>query len=271
MVSRVESWETDGLPLALVCKTSDTAEESEGLGNQARALSWMRAHTHFPMPEVYGLVTSTARPGTSYLLLERLLGRNLSEARLAPAGLDQVHRQMAEHVGTLHSQRGARYGSAVDGGQCDTWLAWFGPRLEGNYHDAAAYLSPAARTAVTELLRDLSSWLPEAHAPTVVHGDLWHTNVMVDETSPERPLVTGYIDGGALFADVEYELAYLLVFGLVDQRFFHYYRELQPLREGFERRCLVYWLNTMLLHLWLFGVDYLDRTERLARQIAAHA
>jgi fructosamine-3-kinase len=175
---------------------------------------------------------------------------------------------MAQHLGRLHSQRSERYGSAVDTEQCDTWLEWFGPRLESNYRDAAPYLSSTARTAAQELLRDLPSWLPESHAPTVVHGDLWHTNIMVDDRRAERPRITGYIDGGALFADVEYELAYLLVFGMVDQQFFNYYRELQPLREGFERRCPVYWLNTMLLHLWLFGVEYLDRTERLARQIA---
>jgi fructosamine-3-kinase len=271
MVSRVELWGTDGCPPELVCKRSDTDEESEGLGRQARALSWMRAHTDFPMPDVHGLVTLAERPGKSYLLLERLAGHNLAEARLTRAGLDEVHRQMAEHLGRLHSRRGARYGSAVDGEQCDTWLAWFGPRLESNYRDASSRLSATARAAIRQLLGSLPSWLPESHAPTVVHGDLWHTNIIVDDTSGEQPRITGYIDGGALFADVEYELAYLLVFGMVDQRFFDCYRELQPIREGFERRCLVYWLNTMLLHLWLFGVDYLDRTERLARQIAALA
>lgn len=101
-----------------------------------------------------------------------------------------------------------------------------------------------------------------------MHGDIWHNNIIVDDRDPDRPRITGYIDGGGLFAEVEYELAYLLAFGgLVGDRFFRAYSRRHPLQDGFLRRCRVYWLNTMLLHLWLFGRDYLPRCEQLAREI----
>lgn len=267
MIDRVELWETDGAPEAFVCKRSQEPDPA-GLRHQAKALCWMKEHTEFPVPDVYALVSPEGGDAGTYLLLERLAGRNLAEARLSPAGMDAVERQMAEHVGALHSLRGQKHGSAVEGDQCDTWLEWFGPRFESNCRDASRWLSSEARATCERLLKELPDWLPEESAPTVVHGDLWHTNIMVDDADPQRPRITGYIDGGALYADVEYELAYLLVFGMVGERFLRYYSEWQSVRPGFGRRCLVYWLNTMLLHVWLFGSGYLDRTERIAREIA---
>lgn len=267
MIDRVELWETDGIPEAVVCKRSGEIDPA-GLRHQAKALRWMREHTEFPVPDVYALISPEEGDLGTYLLLERLAGRNLAEARLGPAGTKAVERQIAEQVGTLHSLRGEKYGSAVDGEQCDTWLEWFGPRFESNCRDAYDKLSSEARATCERLLKDLPEWLPEESEPTVIHGDLWHTNVMVDDSDPMRPRITGYIDGGALYADVEYELAYLLVFGMVGERFLRYYSEWQTVRPGFGRRCLLYWLNTMLLHVWLFGPEYLDRTERIAREIA---
>jgi len=267
MVDRVEQWVTDGIPEAVVCKRSQDTDAG-GLRHQAKALRWMKEHTEFPVPDVYALVSPGGGDAGTYLLLERLAGRNLGEARLSPAGLDAVGRQMAEHVGKLHALRGEKYGSAVDGAQCDTWLEWFAPRFESNYRDASSKLSSEARATCERLIAELPDWLPEESMPTVVHGDLWHTNVMVDADDPLRPRISGYIDGGALYADVEYELAYLLVFGMVGERFLRYYSEWQTVRPGFGRRCLLYWLNTMLLHVWLFGTEYLDRTEGIAREIA---
>lgn len=266
MVSQVELWETDGEPAVVVCKRTPAPGDG-GLQHEAKALRWMRAHTEFPVPEVYGLVGGEEW-SEFYLVLEKLPGRHLGEARLSPAGMEAVHRQMAEHLGGLHSHRGERYGSAVDGDGTATWLEWFSPRLEENYRDTERFLSDEARASVERLLGELAEWLPETNAPTVVHGDLWHTNVMVDDADPLQPRITGYIDGGALYADVEYELAYLQVFGMVGERFLRYYSQWQTIRPGFGRRCLVYWLNTMLLHVWLFGTEYLDRTERIAQEIA---
>lgn len=267
MIDRVELWETDGAPEALVCKRSGETDPA-GLRHQAKALRWMKEHTEFPVPEVYALVSPEEGDAGTYLLLERLAGRNLAEARLSPAGMDAVEHQMAEQVGTLHSLRGQKYGSAVDGDRCDTWLEWFGPRFGSNCRDASRRLSPEARATCERLLSELPDWLPEDSAPTVVHGDLWHTNIMVDDADPRQPRITGYIDGGALLADPEYELSFMLAFGTVGERFLRYYSERQTIRPGFGRRCLIYWLNTMLLHVWLFGPGYLDRTERISREIA---
>ncbi|MBN2212074.1 MAG: fructosamine kinase family protein, partial [Sedimentisphaerales bacterium] len=71
----------------------------------------------------------------------------------------------------------------------------------------------------------------------------------------------------AQFAEVEYELAFMRVFHTVDEVFFRHYTQRHPLREGFERRCRVYWLNTMMLHVRLFGDDYLPACQVLVEEI----
>jgi len=62
----------------------------------------------------------------------------------------------------------------------------------------------------------------------------------------------------------------LEVFGTVTGAFFERYASVRPLREGYPVRRLYYWLNTLLLHVWLFGdAHYVGRTERLTEACAA--
>ena len=100
-------------------------------------------------------------------------------------------------------------------------------------------------------------------------SDLWATNFLVDDADPDRPRITGFVDGLANYADAEFELAYLLVFGAANGTFFDHYTRRHPLRPGFDRRCRVYWLNTMLIHVRHFGAAYLPRTESIARELEA--
>lgn len=266
MVSPVEEWITTGSPASVVCKRTEHPDDP-ALRHEWLSLRWVRENTQFPVPQTYGYISGEPGGGTC-LVMERPTGRNLGEARLTPAGVDSVHAQLADHLARLHSHHRETYGLVAEEEEAHAWLDWFAPRFRSNYDDARSALSADSRRTIERLLAELPEWLPESHSPTLLHGDLWATNIIVDDGDPDRPRLTGFIDGGGLFADVEYELAYLLVFGMVDERFFRLYTERHPLREGFARRCRVYWLNTMLLHLWLFGTDYLGRTERLSAEIA---
>jgi protein-ribulosamine 3-kinase len=91
---------------------------------------------------------------------------------------------------------------------------------------------------------------------------------MVDDTDLDNPKIVSFIDLQGHFAEVEYELAYLCVFSTADKTFFDRYTQKFPLRPGFDQRCLIYWLNTMMLHVWHFGNAYLPSCENLARQIS---
>ncbi len=270
MVNRVEAWrlEGEGAPAEVVVKISPHLEDAR-FRHEYESLRYYREHTPFPVPQPHGCVSGIGGFSGTVLMMERLPGNHLGSARLTEEGHADVQRQMARHVADLHARRGEGYGSAVEGERLTRWREWFGPRLQHNYEQAAKDLSPSARQSCERVLEALPEWLPEAGEPTLVHSDLWATNVMVDDADPERPRVTGYVDPSALFTDVEYELAYLLVFATADDTFFDEYQRHHALRPGFERRCLVYWLNTLLLHVWRFGREYVPRTERIARAIDA--
>lgn len=266
MVNSVSEWSTDGEPRQLVAKLS--AKSGNVFAGEHRTLRWFRAHTNLPVPRPYGCLRNASVFPGSCLLMERAAGRNLAEARLTPAGTRHVQEQLAEHVAALHNKTRSTYGSALGGKGHVRWLNWFAPRFQGNLHDAHPRLSPNARDVGARLLNDLERWLPEGNRPTLVHGDLWATNIIVDDTDADRPVITAFVDGAALYCDVEYELAYLRVFDTVGRDFLDAYARRHPLREGFERRCRVYWFNTMLLHLWLFGDEYAPACERLAAEVA---
>lgn len=263
MVSQVEEWLTDGEPAAIICKRTDEPDNAWAR-REIACLRWVREHTRFPVPQGYG---SASHDGATYTLMERLPGRHLGLAQLSEAGREALEEQLAMHLAALHEHHGESYGYLGDPEPTATWLEHFAPRLEENYRDTAARLSPAAREAIERLLSDLPAWLPDCGAPTLVHGDVWENNLIVDDRDPDRPRLTGFIDGAWLYADVEYELAYLLAFGTWRERLLCRYARYHPLREGLARRCRVYWLNTMLLHLWLFGEEYRARCEEVAAEV----
>ncbi len=255
----------------MVCKRSEEAN-NPWARREIECLRWVREHTRFPVPQGYGWVS---HDGATYTLMERLPGRHLGMARLSEAGREALEEQLAMHLAGLHEHHGEGYGYMGDPEPAATWREHFAPRLEENYRDTAARLSAGARHAIERLLSDLPTWLPECGAPTLVHGDVWENNLIVDDRDPDRPRLTGFIDGGWLYADVEYELAYLMAFDkpgdTQGKRVLEHYVRYHSLREGFARRCRVYWLNTMLLHLWLFGEGYRARCEALAAEVGRMA
>jgi fructosamine-3-kinase len=265
MVNRVESWHPDGGP-AVVAKRSPRADAAP-LRREAQALDLLRRETDLPVPAVLGLVTEAAGITGTALLLEHLPGRHLGAAELSPAGAEVLQAELARHCAALHRRTGPAYGFAPAGEAYATWREDFGPQLQSWFAETRARLSATAQRSITAVLDRLDRWLPEAGPPTLVHGDLWATNILVDDSDPQAPRITGFLDPVARYADVESELAYLRVFRTAGETFFRRYAEEHPLRAGFAARCPVYWLNTMLLHLAVFGTEYLGSCERLARDL----
>ena len=90
-----------------------------------------------------------------------------------------------------------------------------------------------------------------------LRGRAWHLSGLVDPS-------------GSKFADVECELAYLEVFDTVGRGFFDRYAAHHPLRPGYENRRLIYWLDTYMIHVWLFGdAHYRERLAQTAAAIVA--
>ena len=87
--------------------------------------------------------------------------------------------------------------------------------------------------------------------PSLLHGDLWSGNFMVNE-SGEACL----IDPAVYYGHREADLAMTKLFGGFSFEFYRAYNEHYPLKDGYEYREGIYKLYHVLNHLNLFGRGY---------------
>lgn len=255
----------DGDPHRVVVKISSIPHDPLLL-QEEQALTFLRDQTQFPVPRPYGCCSPPEPIGACYLVLEWLPGRNLGQAQLTPQGNEIIQKELAQYVAELHSHHRPAYGALGDGRGSLDWTELFRPRLELELQSVGHLLKPESRRFVEHLMGNLPRFLDGAQTPTLVHGDLWKANIMVDDRDSCRPRITGFVDAPhAEFAEVEYELAYLQLFETASPAFYEAYARHagHVLREGHERRFCVYWLRTMMLHVRYFGVSYLERSEHM--------
>lgn len=121
--------------------------------------------------------------------------------------------------------------------------------------------------AVWHLTDHIPELLSQAlEPPTLIHGDLWSGNYLVDENG--YPVL---IDPAVYYGHREADLAMARLFGGFPEDFFRTYENFFPLRDGHSTRLKVYQLHHLLNHILLFGKSYKNQTLSLVRQIlSAH-
>lgn len=87
--------------------------------------------------------------------------------------------------------------------------------------------------------------------PSLLHGDLWGGNYLVDEKGGAC-----LIDPAVYYGNREADLAMTKLFGGFSSEFYGAYHEVYPLTEGYEYRESIYTLYHVLNHLNLFGTSY---------------
>ena len=100
-----------------------------------------------------------------------------------------------------------------------------------------------------------------AQPASLLHGDLWHGNVMADE----RGFPT-LIDPAVHYGWGEAELGMTVMFGGFGDAFFEAYQEVRALEVGWQERLSFYNLYHYLNHLNLFGSGYLGSVRSLLRK-----
>lgn len=241
----------------LVVKVDDDA--TPRLDVEGYMLRYLADHSDLPVPAVH-----VSEP--HLLVMDFIEG----ESRFPPA----TQRHAAELLAALHSVQGPRFGLERDtliGGLyqpnpwTDSWLAFFREHrllYMAREGEEAGRLPPAVRRRVERMAADLDRWLEEPAQPSLIHGDVWTTNVLA-----VGDRVTGFLDPAIYYADPEIELAFTTLFGTFGDPFFERYQELRPLEPGFfEERRDLYNLYPLLVHVRLFGGSYIGSVERTLRR-----
>ena len=270
-INRVVEWElrdAAGAVTPIVAKLNNL-RSAKLFRREMASLEVYRTRTRLPVPRPLAYLEDEPEFDGSGLLMQRVDGVNLSEARVTPAGMARLQRDLAGHVVALHGHHRNTYGSALEAAGPRRWLDSFGPVIGEEFFRVRDLIPSATREVIDAVVRDLEHWLPERSTPTLVHGDLWSNNILVDDRHPDKPAILAFIDVSASYCDPEYELAYLRMFRTADDSFFERYRRRHPLRPGFSRRCRVYWLNTMMMHVRVFGDRYLPQLNDIVGQIRA--
>jgi fructosamine-3-kinase len=229
------------------------------LDGEGYMLRYLAANSALPVPEVF-----VAEP--ELLVMSYISGDSRFDRRA------QEH--AAELLAALHEISADRFGMERDtliGGLhqpnpwTTTWLEFFAQHrlvYMAREGEQKRRLSAALRLRVERLAGVLDRWLQEPPRPSLVHGDVWKTNVLA-----QGGRVSGFLDPAIYYADAEIELAFATLFGTFGDPFFRRYQEFRPIEKGFvEERCDLYNLYPLLVHVRLFGGSYVGSVEQTLRR-----
>lgn len=107
------------------------------------------------------------------------------------------------------------------------------------------------RHGIKELEKIIHKILDIRVVPSLLHGDLWAGNFLVDQTG--NPCL---IDPAVYYGHREVDLAMTKLFSGFSNEFYESYNEEFPLEDGYEYRENIYKLYHVLNHLNLFGLSY---------------
>jgi fructosamine-3-kinase len=229
------------------------------LAIEAYMLRYLKSNSRLPVPAV---IYSSDR----LLLMEFLPGNSHFNDRA------QIH--AAELLAELHNLSAPSFGLEQDtliGGLHQpnpwtaSWLEFFrDQRLLYMAGEALAWgrLPQATYSRLRDFCGRLAEWLAEPDRPSLIHGDVWTTNVLATGGQ-----ITGFIDPAVYFAHAEIELAFTTLFGTFGPPFFQRYQEMRPIMpDFFETRRDIYNLYPLLVHVRLFGGSYVNSVNHILQR-----
>lgn len=115
--------------------------------------------------------------------------------------------------------------------------------------------------ALEHLMDRLPELLPADPEPSILHGDLWSGNFMVDAKGD--PVL---IDPASYHGHREADLAMTELFGGFERRFYEAYNGRWPLSPGYDERREIYNLYHLLNHLNHFGGGYAGSVSSILKK-----
>ena len=197
------------------------------------------------------------------LLIEWIDMHNFDQKKLGK-GLGELHLKSAESnpkmfgfpvegfIGTTDQKKGLE----------DNWIDCF-----LNLRIIPQLLSLKSRILDKEIINKIKEKIKSElmdHKPikTLVHGDLWSGNVGTDKSGK------GVIfDPASWWADNEVDIAMTKLFGGFRKEFYEEYHRIFPMKNGFEKRIIIYNFYHILNHANMFGGGYLKQVKDYIKAI----
>ena len=197
------------------------------------------------------------------LLIEWIDMYNFDQKKLGK-GLGEMHLKSAESNPKM-------FGSAVEGfiGTTDQKKGW-----KDNWIDCFLNLRIIPQLLILEstiLDKETINKVQDKiksellnHKPinSLVHGDLWSGNVGTEKNGK------GVIfDPASWWADNEVDIAMTKLFGGFRKEFYEEYHKIFPIKNGFEKRIIIYNFYHILNHANMFGGGYLKQVKDYVKAI----
>ena len=197
------------------------------------------------------------------LLIEWIDMHNFDQKKLGK-GLGELHLKSAESnpkmfgfpvegfIGTTDQKKGLE----------DNWIDCF-----LNLRIIPQLLSLKSRILDKEIINKVKEKIKSEllnHKPinALVHGDLWSGNAGMDQSGK------GVIfDPASWWADNEVDIAMTKLFGGFRKEFYEEYHRIFPIKNGFEKRIIIYNFYHILNHANMFGGGYLNQVEDYVKAI----
>ncbi len=186
-------------------------------------------HTDVPLPEIIAYDFSRELIDCDYLVMERLSGTPLNEARLDGEAMNRALFEWGSHVRSIHSIKDEhnRFGYLGEHHCMEaqkTWSEAFSVMFRMELEDIQREKVYDKKTVdfAYGLLQDTISVFKNRTESRLCHGDLWVTNLLVKNDGS----VTGLIDfDRACWGDVEWDLAIAEYCGITRPSFWEGYGE----------------------------------------------
>ena len=232
---------------------------------EAAGLAAIAATGTVRSPKVIALGTDV---DYSFLLLEHIETGTRSKASSSELGEGLALMHLADAGGFV---RGGRFGFTSDNyigstpqinSPAETWTDFYiDCRLRPQFSMADGYFSTDDRRMIDRFLSRVPALLTEPEKPSLLHGDLWSGNYMIDSSG-----CPWLIDPAVYVGHPEVDLAMTELFGGFDRAFYDAYRDTAGIDPGYHDRRDLYNLYQLLNHLNLFGGGYLQSVRSIIRR-----
>ena len=225
---------------------------------EAIGLKMLKRHAYnLRIPEVldYGVLDG----GLSFLVLEFIetSGMNKQHFEKLGQGIAQLHKTLFSHFGADHDnyigllpQKNAYRSSFAD-------FFWELELAIKKHHFTLNELG-----SIDHASKQWADIFP-VEDPVLIHGDLWAGNIFTDSSGN-----TGILDPAVYYSHREMELSFTHLFGGFDPSFYQAYSEILPLSPGFEQRKRLYQLYPVLVHVNLFGGNYVNQARTIIKEFS---